>query len=92
MDILLQVVLPFGLHREVDSYLRKHLSRKALNKKNFHNAFSASNVGQSSLIDESFEEQEKPSTRSAIAEKIILRRSSDMLNKQQHWQVSIAWT
>ncbi|KAL8474750.1 hypothetical protein ACS0TY_031257 [Phlomoides rotata] len=83
-----EVVLPFGLHREVDSYLRKHLSRKAMNKENVHNSFSASNVGQRPLIDERFDEQEKPSTKSAIAERIIMRRSSEMLNKQQHWQES----
>lgn len=84
-----QVVLPFGLQREVDSHLRAHFSRKGVNKENFHNGFSTSNVGQSLLIDEGFDEQEEPSTQSVIAERIVRRRSLQMRNKQQDWQVSI---
>lgn len=82
------MVLPFGLEREVTSYLRAHLSRKEVNKENLHNAYSASNVGQSQLIGEGFQEQEEPSTKSVLAERVLLRRSLQMHNKQQDWQVS----
>lgn len=82
------MVLPFGLEREVTSHLRVHLSRKEVNKENLHNAYSASNVGQSQLIGEGFQEQEEPSTKSVLAERVLLRRSLQMHNKQQDWQVS----
>ncbi|KAK6153998.1 hypothetical protein DH2020_013637 [Rehmannia glutinosa] len=85
----LQVVLPSGLHRVVDSHLRAHLSRKAVNKENFaHDAFSTSSAGQSLLLNESFDEQEEPSTQSVIAERIVRRRSLQMQNKQEDWQES----
>ncbi|KAH6805008.1 RNA helicase family protein [Perilla frutescens var. frutescens] len=81
-----EVVLPFGLQREVNSHLRAHLSRKTVSKEN--NAHSPSNVGQGQLIDEGFEEQVDTSTRSVIAERVLLRRSLQMRNKQQDWQES----
>lgn len=80
-----EVVLPFGLEREVNSHLRAHLSRKAANKEN---TYSASNVGQSQSIEEVFEEQQDSSTKSVIAERVLLRRSLQMRNKQQDWQGS----
>ncbi|KAI3472778.1 hypothetical protein Pfo_031283 [Paulownia fortunei] len=84
-----EVMLPFGLQRLVDSHLRAHLSKRAVNKENFaHDAFSTSNAGQSLLIDEGFDEQEEPSTQSVIAERIVRRRSLQIRNKQQDWQES----
>ncbi|KAK6127667.1 hypothetical protein DH2020_038583 [Rehmannia glutinosa] len=84
-----EVVLPSGLHRVVDSHLRAHLSRKAVNKENFaHDAFSTSSAGQSLLLNESFDEQEEPSTQSVIAERIVRWRSLQMQNKQEDWQES----
>lgn len=84
-----QVVLPFGLEKEVNSHLRAHLSKKAVNKENLHNLYPASNVGHSQLIDGGLEEQEKPSTISVVVERILLQRSLQMGNKQQDWQVSM---
>ncbi|KAL8056715.1 hypothetical protein ABFX02_04G137100 [Erythranthe guttata] len=84
-----EVVLPFGLHRMVNSHLRAHLSRKAVNKEDFVNgSFPKSNTGQSPLNGEGFDEQEEPSTQSVIAERIIKRRSLHMRNKQQDWKES----
>ncbi|KAL3640746.1 hypothetical protein CASFOL_015714 [Castilleja foliolosa] len=84
-----EVMLPLGLQRAVASHLRAHLSRKAVNKENFpHDAFSTSNAGQSQLLDERFDEQEEPSTRSVVAERIFKQRSLQMHNKQQEWQES----
>ncbi|KAL0425353.1 UNVERIFIED_CONTAM: DExH-box ATP-dependent RNA helicase DExH3 [Sesamum radiatum] len=77
------------LQRMVDSHLRAHFSRKAVNKDSFaRDAFSTSNAGQSLLIDEGFDEQEEPSTQSVIAERILRRRSLHMRNKQLDWQES----
>lgn len=83
-----QVVLPFGLEKEVNSHLRAHLSKKAVNKDNLLNSYPASNEDKGQLMG-GFEEKEKPSTKSAIAERILLQRSLQMRNKQQDWQVSI---
>ncbi|XP_011078760.1 DExH-box ATP-dependent RNA helicase DExH3 isoform X2 [Sesamum indicum] len=84
-----EVMIPMGLQRMVDSHLRAHFSRKAVNKDSFaRDAFSMSNAGQSLLIDEGFDEQEEPSTQSVIAERIRRRRSLHMRNKQLDWQES----
>ncbi|KAG8388002.1 hypothetical protein BUALT_Bualt02G0079800 [Buddleja alternifolia] len=81
-----EVMLPFGLQRLVDSHLRAHLSRKAMNKENF--SFSTSNAGRSQSIDEGLDEQEESSTQSVIAERILRRRSLQIRDKQQAWQES----
>ncbi|KAL0464181.1 UNVERIFIED_CONTAM: DExH-box ATP-dependent RNA helicase DExH3 [Sesamum latifolium] len=84
-----EVMIPIGLQRMVDSHLRAHFSRKAVNKDNFvRDAFSTSNTRQNLLIDEGFDEQEEPSTQSVIAERILRRRSLHMHNKQLDWQES----
>ncbi|KAL0380131.1 UNVERIFIED_CONTAM: DExH-box ATP-dependent RNA helicase DExH3 [Sesamum angustifolium] len=84
-----EVMIPIRLQRMVDSHLRAHFSRKAVNKDSFaRDAFSTSNAGQSPLIDEGFDEQEEPSTQSVIAERILRRRSLHMRNKQLDWQES----
>lgn len=83
-------MLSFGLHKLVNSHLRAHLSRKAVNKENFaYESLSTSNADQSLLIDERFDEQEKPSTQSVVAERIVRRKSLLMRNKQQDWKVSV---
>lgn len=84
-----QVLLPFGLEKEVSSHLRAHLAKKAVNKESLHNAYPASNVGQGQLIDEGLEEQQASSTKSVIAERVLQRRSLQMRNKQQDWRVSV---
>ncbi|GFP86213.1 ATP-dependent RNA helicase dhx36 [Phtheirospermum japonicum] len=84
-----EVMLPFGLQKAVASHLRAHLSRKAVNKDNFpHDAILTSDAGQSQLLDERFDVQEEPSTRSVVAERIFKQRSLQMHNKQQEWQES----
>ncbi|KAL3639356.1 hypothetical protein CASFOL_017263 [Castilleja foliolosa] len=84
-----EVMLPIGLQKAVASHLRAHLSRKAANKGNFpHDAFSTSDAGQGQLLDERFDEQEEPSTRSVVAERIFKQRSLQMHNKQQEWKES----
>ncbi|XP_042000081.1 DExH-box ATP-dependent RNA helicase DExH3-like [Salvia splendens] len=77
-----EVLLPFGLQKEVNSHLRAHLAKKAVNKESLHNAC------QGQLIDEGLEEQEVSSTKSVIAERVLQRRSLQIFNKQQDWQES----
>ncbi|KAL1554771.1 RNA helicase [Salvia divinorum] len=83
-----EVLLPFGLQKEVNSHLRAHLAKKAVNKESLRNTYPASNVGQGQLIYEGLEEQEVSSTKSVIAERVLQRRSLQMHNKQQDWQES----
>lgn len=87
-----QVVLPFELENEVNAHLMAHLTKKAVNKENLHNSYTASNVGGGWLIDGRCEEEEKPSTKSEIVGRILilLQRSLQMQNKQQEWQVSMS--
>ncbi|XP_052179750.1 DExH-box ATP-dependent RNA helicase DExH3-like [Diospyros lotus] len=85
-----EVVLPFGLEREVNSHLRAYISSKSANKDNFSdNTFSSSSTVSSLDTDQGAQEQEVPLIRnSIIAEKILRRRSLQLHNKQQDWQES----
>lgn len=85
----LQVVLPFGLHKDVDAHLRAHLSQKPMNRGNLsHNSMSRSNGNGSIAKDGGLYEQEEPLIQNSVAmERILQQRSLRLRNKQQEWQV-----
>ena len=89
-DILenLQVVVPFGLQREVDAHLRKYLSQKSMSGESFSDKSLSSSISNSSVSKEGFYEQQEPLTQTSIVmERILKRKSLGMCNQQQDWQV-----
>ncbi|KAL6175637.1 hypothetical protein ACLB2K_052276 [Fragaria x ananassa] len=84
-----EVVLPFGLHKDVDAHLTAHLSQKPMNRGNLlHNSMSMSNG--SIAKDGGLYEQEEPLIHNSVAmERILQQRSLRLRNKQQEWQESV---
>lgn len=85
----LQVNLPFGVHREVDTHLRAHLSQKATNRLGpFDDSLHRSSDGRNFPTNEGVYEQLQPMTHNSIVkEKILQRRSLQLRNQQEDWQV-----
>ncbi|EOY21156.1 hypothetical protein QUC31_007207 [Theobroma cacao] len=85
-----EVILPFGLQRDVDLHLKAYLTRKAINSANFSDKpLSRSSCGGRIAADEVPIEQEEPFTKiSVVMERILLRRSLQLRNRQQEWQES----
>ncbi|MED6175831.1 hypothetical protein PIB30_082018, partial [Stylosanthes scabra] len=85
-----EVILPFGVHREVDTHLRAHLSQKPTKKlgsfdDSLHRSSDAGSIHSSDRI------YEKPVSmihNSVVKEKILRRRSLELRNKQEDWQES----
>ncbi|XP_015882948.3 DExH-box ATP-dependent RNA helicase DExH3 [Ziziphus jujuba] len=83
-----EVILPFGLQQDVDSHLKKHLSQKPKNRED--NSLSRSSSDLSTVTDEGLYEQKEPFVQnSVIMEKILRRKSLQLLNQQQDWQDSV---
>lgn len=79
-----QVILPPGMQRRVDYYLREYISQKPRGM----DVFSRSSSNGSIATDEGLFEQPEPLLYSTAAmEKIISRRSLQMRTEQQTWQV-----
>ncbi|RDX62405.1 DExH-box ATP-dependent RNA helicase DExH3 [Mucuna pruriens] len=85
-----EVVLPFGVHKEVDAHLLAHLSQKATNRLgSLDDSLHRSSDARSTLADEGMYEQPEPMTHnSVVKEKILQRRSLQMRHRQQDWQES----
>lgn len=81
-----EVILPFGLQKEVDARLKNYLSQKSVSKGN--TALSRSSSGASNASNEGLYEQQKPLTQSVVMEKIHQRKSLQLRNQQQDWQES----
>ncbi|KAL1327887.1 hypothetical protein AAHE18_13G335900 [Arachis hypogaea] len=85
-----EVILPFGIHREVDTHLRAHLSQKPTKRlgsfdDTLHRSSDAGSIHTNDGI------YEKPVPRihnSVVKEKILQRRSLELRNKQEDWQGS----
>ncbi|XP_015957747.1 DExH-box ATP-dependent RNA helicase DExH3 isoform X2 [Arachis duranensis] len=85
-----EVILPFGIHREVDTHLRAHLSQKPTKRlgsfdDSLHRSSDAGSIHTNDGI------YEKPVPRihnSVVKEKILQRRSLELRNKQEDWQGS----
>ncbi|GFS34436.1 DEA(D/H)-box RNA helicase family protein [Actinidia rufa] len=85
-----EVVLPFGLQREVHAHLERYISRKSLNKEYFLDT-TLSRSSSFCSIDTGggvHEQKETLIKRSIAAEKILGPKSLQLRNKQQDWQNS----
>ncbi|KAF5190935.1 Dexh-box atp-dependent rna helicase dexh3 [Thalictrum thalictroides] len=82
-----EVVLQFGLQRRVETLLREYISKEPM-RGTLSDGFSSrsSSTGSLSGYDGFFEQQE-PRT-SAVMEKILRRRSLQLLDQQQAWKES----
>lgn len=90
-----EVILPFGLQREVDLHLRSFLSQKAgttdsSSDKSFLKASSGRDIsGKNVASDGEPDKKQGPFIQNnAFMDKILQRRSLQMRNKQQEWQES----
>ncbi|TQD90674.1 hypothetical protein C1H46_023821 [Malus baccata] len=85
-----EVVLPFGLHREVDAHLKAYLSQKPMSQGNVSDfSLSRSNSSRSITNDGGHYEQQEPLIPNTDAmEKILQRKSLQLRNRQRHWQES----
>ncbi|RVX12529.1 DExH-box ATP-dependent RNA helicase DExH5, mitochondrial [Vitis vinifera] len=89
-----EVVLPLGLDRRVEAHLEEYLSQKFTTNENFQDiAFSRSSSTSSIATDEGLFEQPEPLAVSrSVIEKIVWRRSLQLRNQQQAWQVYFVLT
>lgn len=87
---VLQVTIPYGVHREVDTHLLAHLSHKATNRLGSldDSLHRSSNDGSIPGDKGIFEHVEPMSHNSVVKEKILQRRGLQMRQQQQGWQVS----
>ncbi|XP_022134969.1 DExH-box ATP-dependent RNA helicase DExH3 [Momordica charantia] len=86
-----EVVLPFGVQREVETHLRLYQSHNSTTRGRFSNS-SLSTSGISGNVANNnglFEHQEPLTTQSVVMEKIIRRKSLQLRNQQQDWQESL---
>lgn len=89
-SVLVQVVLPFDVHKEVDARLHAHLSQKATASKwsYLNDSLHKSSDAISIPANEGMHEQPEPLTHnSVVKEKILQRRSLQLRHRQQDWQV-----
>ncbi|GLT60383.1 hypothetical protein SLA2020_331510 [Shorea laevis] len=85
-----EVILPFGLQREVDLHLRSFLSQKARKSDNFSDKSPLrTSSGGKFASDGGSDMQQDPFTQSsAVMDRVLRRRSLQIRNKQQEWQES----
>ena len=78
----------------MEAHLEEYLSQKFLMTENFQDiAFSRSSSTSSIAIDEGlFEQPESLAVSRSVIEKIVWRRSLQLRNQQQAWQVYFALT
>lgn len=84
-------MLPPGLQTRVDAYLGEYLFQKTRSVEGFRSSrFSRSSSNGSIANDEGLFEQPEPLPHSKVAmEKILSRRSLQLRNEQQAWQVRL---
>lgn len=87
--MLLQVTLPFTVHREVDAHLLTHLSHKATKRIGaLDDSLRTSSDARGIPANDGVYEQPEPMTHnSVVKEKILQRRSLQLRQQQQDWQV-----
>lgn len=88
-SLWLQVVLPFGIQREVETHLRLYQSHNSTTRERFSNSsLSTSGIaGNVANNNGLFEHQEPLTTQSVVMEKILRRKSLQLRSQQQDWQV-----
>lgn len=86
--IHLQVILPSGVHREVDSHLIAYLSEKSTSLGGVLNKSLHKSRSPSIPEDEGIYEEPSPlAQNSVVVEKIQRRKSLQLRYQQQDWQV-----
>uniref|UniRef100_A0A2P2LSR0 RNA helicase n=1 Tax=Rhizophora mucronata TaxID=61149 RepID=A0A2P2LSR0_RHIMU len=82
-----EVVLPFGLQREVDGHLNAYLSRKLVHKRSFiSNSFSKSSSDGCEATDGGlYGPQETSLQNSPAMERILRQKSLQLRGRQQEW-------
>ncbi|XP_006448337.2 DExH-box ATP-dependent RNA helicase DExH5, mitochondrial isoform X1 [Citrus clementina] len=85
-----EVIVPMGLLRRVDSYLRKYLSQKSKTKKSLSDFSVSRSSSSSSLATEEglFEQPEPLASSKSVMDKILWRRSLQLHDQQHSWQES----
>lgn len=85
----LQVTLPLGLLRRVETYVSEFLSQKSRTNGSFSNtSFSRSSSNCSIATDDGlFEAPEPLSSSKVMMEKVLWRRSMQLRDEQRSWQV-----
>jgi len=85
------VILPFGLQREVDAHFKAYISKKPTSRGFFPpNSLSRSNSGGSMDTDEGIYERPELSVQNSVAmERILSRKSLQLRNQQEKWQVNL---
>ncbi|KAJ6874992.1 DExH-box ATP-dependent RNA helicase DExH3-like [Populus alba x Populus x berolinensis] len=85
-----EVILPFGLQREVDAHFKAYISKKPTSRGFFPpNSLSRSNSGGSMDTDERIYERPELSVQNSVAmERILSRKSLQLRNQQEKWQES----
>ncbi|MBA0801609.1 hypothetical protein Gohar_011963, partial [Gossypium harknessii] len=84
-----EVVLPFGLQRDVDLHLKAYLSHKAMSSgRSLDKPLIRSNSGGIPAADEVPVNPEPFAQNSVALERILRRRSLQIRDKQQEWQES----
>lgn len=85
-----EVILPFGLQREVDAHFKAYISKKPTSRGLFPpNSLSRSNGGRSMDTDERIYERPELSVQNSVAmERILSRKSLQLRNQQEKWQES----
>lgn len=85
-----EVIVPMGLLRRVDSYLRKYLSQNSKTKKSLSDFSVSRSSSSSSLATEEglFEQPEPLASSKSVMDKILWRRSLQLHDQQHSWQES----
>ncbi|XVE58736.1 hypothetical protein DITRI_Ditri04bG0193000 [Diplodiscus trichospermus] len=85
-----EVILPFGLQRDVDLHLKAYLSHKTMSSGSFSDKrlLRSSSSGRIAADEVPIEHQEPFTQNSVVMERILCRRSLHLRNKQQDWQES----
>ncbi|XP_038879207.1 DExH-box ATP-dependent RNA helicase DExH3 [Benincasa hispida] len=86
-----EVVLPFGVQREVEGHLRLYQSsHKSVSRGCFSNSYLPKDGVAENYANNNgpFEHQEPLTTQSVVMEKILRRKSLQLRNQQQDWQES----
>lgn len=84
--------LPFGLLRRIDAHLGDYLFQKSRTAGSFPDTFSRSSSSSLYADEGLFEQPEPLASSKAVMEKILRRRSMQLYDQQQAWQVHLTLT
>ncbi|CAM8929728.1 unnamed protein product [Rhodiola kirilowii] len=84
-----EVILPFGLQKEVDAHIREHLAQKLSRPAAIGPNFSKPNDRVDTTSLGSSSEVRGPVKRSVLQEKLLQNRSLQLRDQQQNWENSV---